>query len=139
MKKYSLIIALLFLVVLASGCIDDGTTTNTTSQSNTQTQSTTQQTLPQTSNLVLTITESEGSSSTYSSGDTINVNFDTSDSTFTLSDRYGTYYGKYYVSENTITLDFNNYDPWMITLAADGTFTGKEANKYSDKGTYKWT
>ena len=89
--------------------------------------------------MVLTITESEGSASTYSSGDTINVKFHTSDSTFTLSDRYGTYGGKYYVSENTITLDFYSYDPWMITLATDGTFTGKEANQYSDKGTYKWT
>lgn len=139
MKKYLVIIALLFFVVLASGCIDDGTTTNTTSQSNSQSQSTTQQSLPQTSNLVLTITDSEGSASTYSSGDTINVKFDTSDNTFTFSDRYGTYYGKYYVSENTITFNFNNYEPYMVTLAADGTFTGKEANTYSDKGTYKWT
>lgn len=147
MKKYLAIIALLCLIVLASGCTsNDGNTTtgditnttNTGDTTNTTSQSTSQSTIPETNKLVLTITESQGSASTYNPGDTINIDFDKSGQTFTLSDRYGTFSGKYSVSGNVLTLDFDSYPAWTLTLAADGTFTGSEAGKWSDKGTYKW-
>lgn len=132
LKKYILAIAVLAVVMFASGCIDTGTDGNNTSSDTNQTK-----VIPETNNLVLTITDSNSSSGeTYSAGDEININFSTSDKTFTLTDIWGTFDGTYSVSGNVLSLQFED-STWKITLNSDGTFTGAEGDA-RDAGTYKW-
>lgn len=58
---------------------------------------------------------------------------------FRLTDRYGTFNGDYSwdLDDNELTLDFDSYPPWRMTMSADGTFSGREAG-YDDGGTYDW-
>jgi len=58
---------------------------------------------------------------------------------FRLEDVYGTFEGNYkwLPDKNKLTLDFDDYSPWYMTLDPDGTFSGSEAD-YSNGGTYEW-
>ena len=58
---------------------------------------------------------------------------------FRLEDRYGTFEGDYSwkPDKNELTLDFDDYPAWSMTLDPDGSFSGSEAG-YADGGTYEW-
>jgi len=58
---------------------------------------------------------------------------------FRLEDRYGTFMGdyKWELDNNKLTLDFDAYPAWYMTLEPDGTFSGSE-HGYANGGTYEW-
>jgi hypothetical protein len=58
---------------------------------------------------------------------------------FQLEDKYGTFNGDYSwnADKGKLTLDFDNYPAWYMTLDPDGSFSGSEHN-YANGGTYEW-
>ena len=72
----------------------------------------------------------------YPQGATVDIEF-LDGGQFLLEDRYGTFYGDYSMSGNKMTLDFDEYHTWHVTLNPDGTFTGSE-HGYDNGGWYEW-
>ncbi len=87
--------------------------------------------------LVLTMSFDDAPSG-YPQGSWVDVYF-LDEGRFQLEDMYGTFYGDYSWNScsSDLTLDFDSYSPWSMTLDANGTFTGSEAG-YDDGGTYDW-
>lgn len=98
---------------------------------------TTTSTPPPGDHLVLTMSFDDDPDG-YPQGSEVNV-YILEDQRFRLSDRYGTFNGDYSwkADENKLTLDFDSYPAWSMTLDADGTFSGSE-DGYANGGTYDW-
>jgi len=92
---------------------------------------------PPSDHLVLTMSFDDDPDG-YPPGSTVNV-YILEEQRFQLEDGYGTFSGDYSwkADKNELTLDFDSYPAWSMTLDADGTFSGSEAG-YDDGGTYDW-
>ncbi len=92
---------------------------------------------PPTDHLLLTMSfddDPEG----YYQGEQANVYF-LDGHRFRLTDIYGTFEGdyKWQPDKNKLTLDFDDYPTWYMTLDPEGTFSGSEAG-YDNGGTHEW-
>jgi hypothetical protein len=97
----------------------------------------TSSTPPPSNHLVLTMSFDDDPDG-YPYGSQVNV-YILDEGRFRLEDIYGTFYGDYSWKSDSgkLTLDFDSYPAWSMTLAADGTFTGSE-HGYDDGGSYEW-
>lgn len=137
LKKVTVLLVLIAAIFMA-GCVTPPTPTPTPTSTPTATPTPTPTV---TNHLIITVYKDDAPAPDYNYGDQADVQF--SGSRFTLTDKFedSPFHGTWSLKDNSLTLDFDEYPTWRLTLSPTGvrtgTFTGTEAG-YANSGVYNW-